>query len=224
MLAATRHDDGWGVFDRRPGLGSGATTGRATSSTSRSRSHLAFYRACIAAVTHEDAYAGLMVSMHGAGIYNGRYGTQPSLGLAVPTEHEERGDAFVGEQEASSYRPARPSSGSRTTSAGRTTSSCRCTTACRCHFCLREWERADAEADTVGARAGRLRRGARSSSRLEPLGALAGPDRPVSVRREPGPVHARAQGAAEAPLRGNDELPPRRTSAPAGDRRDHVEA
>ena len=39
--------------------------------------HLAFYRAGIAAVTDEDAYAGLLVSMHGAGIYRQRYGAGP---------------------------------------------------------------------------------------------------------------------------------------------------
>ena len=41
--------------------------------------HLAFYRAGIAAITEQDAYAGLLVSMHGAGIYRGRYGLQPEL-------------------------------------------------------------------------------------------------------------------------------------------------
>ena len=44
-------------------------------------SHLTFYRACIAAVSEQNPYAGALVSMHGAGIYTGRYGTQPGLGL-----------------------------------------------------------------------------------------------------------------------------------------------
>jgi hypothetical protein len=61
--------------------------------------HLAFYRACIAAVTHEDPYAGMMISMHGAGIYNGRYGTQPSLGLTDQGKHKELVEEFVREQE-----------------------------------------------------------------------------------------------------------------------------
>ena len=43
--------------------------------------HLAFYRACIAAVTEQDLYAGLLVSMHGAGIYRQRYGSDPNLKL-----------------------------------------------------------------------------------------------------------------------------------------------
>jgi hypothetical protein len=98
VLAAVRHDDGWGVWDRRPGW---------DEERERPRSfldvpvpvHLAFYRACIAAVTEEDPYAGMMISMHGAGIYNGRYGTQPSLGLTDHTKHKELVEAFVREQE-----------------------------------------------------------------------------------------------------------------------------
>ena len=99
LLAATRHDDGWGVYDRRP-----------TFDPERERptgfldvpipSHLAFYRACIEVVTGEDPYAGLLVSMHGAGIYNGRYGTQPGLRLSGVDEHRGQVEAFVREQEA----------------------------------------------------------------------------------------------------------------------------
>ena len=99
VLAATRHDDGWGVYDRRP-----------TFDPERERptsfldvpipSHLAFYRACIEVVTGEDPYAGLLVSMHGAGIYNGRYGTQPSLRLSGVEEYRDRIAEFVDEQEA----------------------------------------------------------------------------------------------------------------------------
>ena len=44
----------------------------------------------IAAVTDQDPYAGLLVSMHGAGIYRGRYGTQPSLKLAFADEARTR--------------------------------------------------------------------------------------------------------------------------------------
>ncbi len=99
-LAAVRHDDGWGVYDRRP-----------TFDLERSRptafldvpvpAHLAFYRACIEVVTEEDPYAGLLVSMHGAGIYTGRYGTQPGLGLSQAEAYRGQIAAFVAEQEAS---------------------------------------------------------------------------------------------------------------------------
>ena len=64
------------------------------------RSHLAFYRAGIAAITEQDSYAGLLVSMHGAGIYRQRYGLDPALGLAKAAEAQDEVDAFVAEQEA----------------------------------------------------------------------------------------------------------------------------
>ena len=64
------------------------------------RSHLAFYRAGIAAITEEDEYAGLLVSMHGAGIYRQRYGLDTSLGLTRAAEVQGDVDAFVAEQEA----------------------------------------------------------------------------------------------------------------------------
>ena len=63
--------------------------------------HLAFYRAGIAAITDEDAYAGLLVSMHGAGIYQQRYGADPGLNLTRAPEAQELVDAFVVEQEGS---------------------------------------------------------------------------------------------------------------------------
>ena len=55
----------------------------------------------IAAVTDEDPYAGLLVSMHGAGIYRQRYGAQPELKLSRAGEVKELVEAFVAEQEAS---------------------------------------------------------------------------------------------------------------------------
>jgi hypothetical protein len=102
VLAATRHDDGWGVWDRRPGWDPERGRPRAFLDVPVPV-HLAFYRAAIAAIGDEDPYAGMMVSMHGAGIYNGRYGTQPSLGLTGREEHRELVNAFIAEQEAA-YR------------------------------------------------------------------------------------------------------------------------
>jgi uncharacterized protein DUF3891 len=63
-------------------------------------SHLAFYRACIAAATEQDLNAGLLISMHGAGIYRQRYGSDPNLKLTRQPEAVEAIDAFVAEQEA----------------------------------------------------------------------------------------------------------------------------
>jgi hypothetical protein len=65
------------------------------------RSHLAFYRAGIAAITEQDPYAGLLVSMHGAGIYRQRYGRDPMLGLSRAADVQELVDPFVAEQEES---------------------------------------------------------------------------------------------------------------------------
>ena len=64
------------------------------------RAHLAFYRAGIAAITEEDEDAGLLVSMHGAGIYKQRYGLDTALGLTRAAEVQDEVDAFVAEQEA----------------------------------------------------------------------------------------------------------------------------
>jgi hypothetical protein len=64
------------------------------------RSHLAFYRAGIAAITEHDPHAGLLVSMHGAGIYRQRYGLDPGLSLTRAPEVHDEVEAFVAEQEA----------------------------------------------------------------------------------------------------------------------------
>jgi hypothetical protein len=98
ILAATRHDDGWGVWDRRPGWDPERGRPRAFLDVPVPV-HLAFYRAAIAAITNEDRFAGMMISMHGAGIYNGRYGTQPSLGLSDQETYRDQVDAFITEQE-----------------------------------------------------------------------------------------------------------------------------
>lgn len=98
-LATERHDDGWSVWEASPRLDE---HGKPISFLEVDvLSHLAFYRACIAAVTAEDPYAGLLVSMHGAGIYRQRYGTDPGLRLAHADEVREHVDAFVAEQESS---------------------------------------------------------------------------------------------------------------------------
>lgn len=99
VLATARHDDGWAVWERAPGLDREGAAPRNFLDV-EVPSHLAFYRAMIAAVLDQDAYAGLLVSMHGAGIYRGRYGTQPSLKLTFADEVREQVEDFVGEQEA----------------------------------------------------------------------------------------------------------------------------
>ena len=98
IVAAERHDDGWAVWEQAPSVDAG---GKPVNFLEVGvPAHLAFYRACIAAVTEQDAYAGLLVSMHGAGIYRQRYGRDPALGLARAEEVKDLVDAFVAEQEA----------------------------------------------------------------------------------------------------------------------------
>jgi hypothetical protein len=101
VVATARHDDGWAIWERSPTL-------LHTGADARPRNfldvqiplHVAFYRAHIAAIGEEDAYAELLVSMHGRGIYNGRYGTDTNLRLSFAADEQEAIDAFAAEQEA----------------------------------------------------------------------------------------------------------------------------
>jgi hypothetical protein len=98
VVAAERHDDGWAVWEQAPRLD---PDGKPVNFLEVDiRSHLAFYRAGIAAITEQDPEAGLLVSMHGAGIYRQRYGLDEALGLARAAEAQDEVDAFVAEQEA----------------------------------------------------------------------------------------------------------------------------
>jgi Protein of unknown function (DUF3891) len=98
LIATERHDDGWAVWEQAPRVDQ---EGKPVNFLEVDiRSHLAFYRAGIAAITEQDADAGLLVSMHGAGIYRRRYGLDPGLGLARAAEAQAEVDAFVAEQEA----------------------------------------------------------------------------------------------------------------------------
>ena len=78
VVATERHDDGWAVWEQSPRVDE---AGKPVNFLEVDvRAHLAFYRAGIAAITEEDADAGLLVSMHGAGIYRQRYGLDQALG------------------------------------------------------------------------------------------------------------------------------------------------
>jgi hypothetical protein len=98
IVAAERHDDGWAVWEQAPQVDD--TCRPVNFLEVGVPAHLAFYRAGIAAITEQDAYAGLLVSMHGAGIYQQRYGLDPGLGLSRAAEVQDQVDAFVAEQEA----------------------------------------------------------------------------------------------------------------------------
>ena len=98
--AAMRHDDGWAIWERYPSvLVINGTQKPRNFLDVQIRSHLAFYRAQIAAVLDEDAYAGMLISMHGCGIYNARYGTDPTLKLTFAEADQRAVDEFAAEQE-----------------------------------------------------------------------------------------------------------------------------
>jgi hypothetical protein len=99
VLATERHDDGWAVWEQSPLVDEAGAP--VTFLDVHVPAHLAFYRAGIAAIADEDPYAGLLVSMHGAGIYRQRYGEDPGLRLTHAAEVAAQVEAFVAEQEAS---------------------------------------------------------------------------------------------------------------------------
>jgi len=95
-LASARHDDGWAVWERAPLLAPGTARPQGFLEVNVP-THLAFWRAATAAVVDEDPHAGLLVSMHGTGIYRGRYGTHAEARFG--DEVQSQVDAFVAEQE-----------------------------------------------------------------------------------------------------------------------------
>jgi Protein of unknown function (DUF3891) len=98
VLAATRHDDGWAVWERHPRLG--ADGAPQSFFTVPVPVHLAFYRACVEVVCEQDPYAGLLVSMHMSGLYRARYGVMPAAPMALTDEARALADAFCEQEEA----------------------------------------------------------------------------------------------------------------------------
>lgn len=71
-LAATHHDDGWAVWESRPGLDPETSRPYQFHAVPPTQ-HIKAYRAGIARAAEHDPWTGLLVSMHGAGLYNDRY-------------------------------------------------------------------------------------------------------------------------------------------------------
>lgn len=99
ILAAARHDEGWRDQDAQP-LYDAARRGPAHFRTVDVRTHIPLYRAGIERIVGLDPYAGLLVSMHGSGIYQGRYGAGPVRMRTQTEDVRAVMDAFVAEQEA----------------------------------------------------------------------------------------------------------------------------
>jgi len=95
-LAARVHDEGWRPWEREPGVdGDGAPVN--FSDIDRT-THVALYGEGIAEAAARDARAGLLVSLHGQGLYEGRRGLDP--GPATPrAERPPAVRAFLAEQD-----------------------------------------------------------------------------------------------------------------------------
>lgn len=99
ITAARLHDIGWRHWEAAARLN--ADTGRPANFLDVViDDHLRLYRLGIEEVEAVDPYAGMLVAMHAAGIYTGRFGTQPALLLSRAPAVQEVVDAFVAEQEA----------------------------------------------------------------------------------------------------------------------------
>ena len=99
VLAARLHDIGWRHWESAPRLN--PDTGRPANFLDVViEEHLRLFRLGVDEVAAEDAFAGMLVAMHAAGIYTGRYGSQPALRLTRAPEVQAVVDAFVDEQEA----------------------------------------------------------------------------------------------------------------------------
>jgi hypothetical protein len=77
VLAAETHDNGWWDWDIYPSIDDNGAPIPFTRTPREFRS--AFYGKGIDNVIARDPYAGLMVSMHGVGLPQKRYGTMPSM-------------------------------------------------------------------------------------------------------------------------------------------------
>ena len=95
-LAARVHDEGWRAWEREPGVG---PDGAPVNFSAIDRpTHVALYREGIARAAARDARAGLLVSLHGQGLYEGRRGLDP--GPPTPrSEREPEVQAFLAEQD-----------------------------------------------------------------------------------------------------------------------------
>jgi hypothetical protein len=100
LYAAAEHDNGWAEWEAHPTLD--PSTGQPWQFVDLpAEQHLALYRRGIARSAAHDPYSGLLVSMHGVGLYNDRYGTWPRP-VARPLNETQRAlvAAYIADQEA----------------------------------------------------------------------------------------------------------------------------
>ena len=104
IVAATAHDNGWWEQDTRPTVEPTSQQPHDFTTLPYSR-HTALYTRGINRSIDDNPYAGLMVCMHGVGLYKQRYGTDPSLvRRPANVEDSEAVEKLINEQEAAQER------------------------------------------------------------------------------------------------------------------------
>jgi len=97
IAAGTRHDDGWKAWEERPSLD--PATGQPWQFYQLTpHEHVPLYRQGITMAAQYDLTTGLLVSMHGAGLYNDRYGTFRLAERQFSPAEQALVDEFLAEQ------------------------------------------------------------------------------------------------------------------------------
>jgi hypothetical protein len=97
LAAAAHHDDGWLLWEAAPRVD--PATRRPYQFTDMPLvEHATFYRAGISRVLAAAPYAGLLVNMHLAGLYQRRYGTDPGMPVKPRTPQEDQALREIMEQ------------------------------------------------------------------------------------------------------------------------------
>lgn len=95
--ATTRHDNGWAAWDASPDIDPETQQPYQFVKIPR-HEHVALYRRGILEAAEVNPYLGLLVSMHGAGLYNDRYGTWRLREQHFSTEEQALVDEFLSDQ------------------------------------------------------------------------------------------------------------------------------
>ncbi|MFQ5998879.1 MAG: DUF3891 family protein [Candidatus Bathyarchaeia archaeon] len=104
VVGTTVHDNGWQDWDNRPSLNQEKRT-IWDFITLPTIEHVSLYRQGIHRALEAGPYTGLMVCMHGTGLYKQRYGTDPVLVRHFFTEDDKQlAKSFVEEQELEQKR------------------------------------------------------------------------------------------------------------------------
>ena len=98
IAAGTRHDDGWQAWEEEHPTLDPSTGHPWQFYTLTPHEHVPLYRRGIAMAAEHDPTTGLLVSMHGAGLYNDRYGTFRLAERQFSPAEQALVDEFLAEQ------------------------------------------------------------------------------------------------------------------------------